>query len=150
VLDSAKVLFASWATAAGNLGSVLTTTVLELLPFQSRRRLAGPHKTSGSRLRAMLLYVCWDTRLKHPVLGDHPCGIAHKALVDAGHDPEVKLAFGWNKLPSIFNQTSGRRAAKELTGSIDVPVLALDDGEIVSGSEQIVFWAEANPAPRSS
>lgn len=98
----------------------------------------------------MLLYVCWDTRLKHPVLGDHPCGVAYKALVDAGHDPEVKRAYGWNKLPSIFNQTSGRRAAKELTGSIDVPVLALENGETVAGSEQIVFWAEANPAPRSS
>lgn len=88
--------------------------------------------------------------MTHPMLGSHPCGIAYKALRDAGHDPEVKRAYGWNKLPGIFNQTSGRRAARELTGSIDVPVLALENGETVSGTEQIVSWAEANPAPRSS
>ena len=98
----------------------------------------------------MRLYVCWDTALKHPIIGEHPCGIAHKALRDAGHDPEVVRAYGWVKLPSIFNQTSGRRAVRELTGSEEVPVLTLDDGEVVAGSEQIVFWAEANPARAQS
>jgi len=98
----------------------------------------------------MDLYVCWDTFTTHPLLGSHPCGVADKALRDAGHDPEVKKAYGWNVLPGIFNATSGRRKAKELTGSIDVPVLVLDDGEVVAGYEQIVFWAEANPAPSAS
>ena len=98
----------------------------------------------------MLLYVCWDTSVKHPVLGSHPCGVAHRALTDAGHQPEVKKAYGWEKLPGIFNATSGRREVKELTGNIEVPVLVLDDGETVAGSEQIVFWAQANPASGSS
>ena len=95
----------------------------------------------------MRIYVCWDTTLKHPILGSHPCGIAHHALIDAGHRPEVKKAYGWEKLPSIFNQTSGRKEVKELTGSFEVPVLVLDDGEVIAGTQQIVFWAEANPAP---
>jgi len=94
----------------------------------------------------MRLYVCWDTAATYPLLGEHPCGVAYHALRDAGHDPEVKRAYGWNKLPGPFNRTPGRRAVEELTGSIDVPVLVLDDGEAVAGSEQIVFWAEANPA----
>jgi hypothetical protein len=94
----------------------------------------------------MRLYVCWDTRMSHPVFGEHPCGIAYKALRDAGHDPEVVKAYGWAALPSFMNFTPGRRAARELTGNDEVPVLVLEDGEVVAGSEQIVFWAEANPA----
>lgn len=98
----------------------------------------------------MRLYVCWDTNLKHPILGGHPCGIANRALTDAGYEPEVKKAYGWEKLPSIFNQTSGRKVVKELTGNVEVPVLVLDDGEVIAGTQQIVFWAEANPAPTST
>ena len=94
----------------------------------------------------MRIYVCWDSNASHPIIGSHPCGVAYHALVDAGHDPEVVRAYGWAKLPSFFNQTAGRRAVRELTGSDEVPVLVLDDGEVIAGSEQIVFWAEANPA----
>jgi hypothetical protein len=97
----------------------------------------------------MRLYVCWDTAASHPLFGEHPCGIAHRALREAGHDPEVVRSYGWTKLPAIFNQTPGRRAVRELTGSDEVPVLVLEDGEVVAGSEQIVFWAQANPAAQS-
>ena len=44
---------------------------------------------------------------------------------------------------SVF---SGRRAIKRLTGSYKVPTLVLDDGSIVDESQNIVAWAEANPA----
>lgn len=98
----------------------------------------------------MHLYVCWDTKASHPVIGEHPCGIAYHALVDAGHDPRVVHAYGWAKLPSFLNFTSGRRAVRELTGRDEVPVLVLDDGEVVAGTEQIVYWAEANPAQAQS
>ena len=37
----------------------------------------------------MKLYVCWNTmQLPRPPRG-HPCHNAHKALRDAGYDPEV-------------------------------------------------------------
>ena len=98
----------------------------------------------------MRLYVCWDTAAKYPIIGAHPCGVAYHALLDAGHEPEVKKAYGWAALPAALNQTSGRKAVRELTGSDEVPVLVLDDGEIVAGSEQIVPWAEANPAAASA
>ncbi len=97
----------------------------------------------------MRLYVCWDSRAEHPLIGGHPCGVALEALRAAGHDPEVARCYGWAKLPSVFNQTAGRRRVRELTGADEVPVLELDDG-VVAGSERIVAWAEANPAPAPS
>lgn len=91
----------------------------------------------------MRLYVCYGTM---PPDG-HPCRAAHRALVDAGHDPEVKRAYGWRLLPDVpFNMTPGRRRAKELTGSTVVPVLELDDGTGIGGSKAIVAWAKAHPA----
>ena len=65
----------------------------------------------------MKLYVCWGT-FPTPRPGGHPCANAHKALREAGHDPEVVRSYGWTVLPDTpFNQTLGRKRAKELTGS---------------------------------
>jgi glutathione S-transferase len=90
----------------------------------------------------MRLYVCWTTR------GDgwHACGTAHAALREAGHRPDVVHAMGWRALPDTpFNQTPGRRRAKQLTGSSSVPVLELDDGTAVWDSKRIVEWAREHP-----
>jgi hypothetical protein len=95
----------------------------------------------------MKLYVCWDTRPSHPVIGRHPCGIAHKALVDAGYEPEVVHARGWTKLPDFLNNSRGRREVRELSGGNDeVPALVLDSGEFIQGTRRIIDWAKANPA----
>lgn len=95
----------------------------------------------------MKLYVCWDTRPKHPIIGSHPCGIAHEALIAAGHRPEVVKAYGWAPLPDVLNSTSGRRQVRELSGGNDeVPALVLDSGEFIQGTREIVDWAKANPA----
>ena len=94
----------------------------------------------------MKLYVCWGT-FHSPRPGGHPCGNAFRALEAAGHDPEVIKSYGWAVLPDKpFNNTTGRNRAKELTGSATVPVLELDDGSAVGGSEKIIAWAKANPA----
>lgn len=91
----------------------------------------------------MKIYVCWTTV---PKLGprDHPCGQAHEAVVEAGYDPEVIKGKGWNKLPEFMNP--GRKEVKEMTGSLDLPVLVLDDGKWIQGSQEIIEWARANPA----
>jgi hypothetical protein len=94
----------------------------------------------------MRVYVCWDTNDHHPIIGGHPCGIAYHAVVDAGYDPEVVKAYGWAKLPKALNFTTGRKEVRKLTGSDEVPVLVLDDGEVVAGTKEIVAWAKANPA----
>lgn len=99
----------------------------------------------------MKLYVCWDTSMRHPLMGDHPCGIAYRALRNAGHDPEVVKAYGWEKLPDWpFNRTRGRREAERLTGSSVVPVLVTDDEETVASSGEIADWARNHPAERST
>jgi hypothetical protein len=94
----------------------------------------------------MKLYVCWGTFTAAPRPGGHPCGRAYHALKDAGHDPEVVKAYGWAVLPKALNNTRGRREVEELTGNIWVPALVTDDGSVVQGSQEIVDWAQANPA----
>lgn len=42
--------------------------------------------------------------------------------------------------------TDGRREVEKLSGQRAVPVLATDAGEVISGSQRIVEWAENNPA----
>ena len=94
----------------------------------------------------MKLYVCYGL-FPSPRPGGHPCKNAAGALREAGHDPEIVRSYGLGLLPDVpFNQTSGRKRAKELTGKSMVPVLELDDGTAIGGSEEIVAWAKANPA----
>ncbi len=97
----------------------------------------------------MKLYVCYGTFKFSPRPGGHPCGNAHQALKDAGHDPEVVLSYGFGALPAFLNQTSGRREVRRLTGNSWVPVLLTDDGSVVQGSQKIVDWAQSNPASGS-
>jgi hypothetical protein len=90
------------------------------------------------------LYVCYGT-FPTPRPGGHPCANAHRALRDAGHDPEVVRTYGFGALPDALN--GPRRAeVKRLTGNSWVPVLVLDDGTVIDGSKQIVAWAGANRA----
>lgn len=95
----------------------------------------------------MKLYVCYSAlktvrRTGRP--GGHPCGNAHEALKEAGHEFEVE-AVGGLGLPPL-NRTAGRRKVKEISGSSWVPVLVTDDGAVIKDSKRIVEWAEANPA----
>ncbi len=94
----------------------------------------------------MKLYVCYGTFTKTPRPGGHPCGNAHRALKDAGHDPEVIKSYGLAPLPALLNNTKGRKEVKELTGAFTVPVLVTDTGEVIKESSAIVDWAERNPA----
>ena len=91
----------------------------------------------------MRLYVCWGT-FQTPRPGRHPCGNAHRALKDAGWEPEVIRTYGWAALPDFMNPT--RRPVRELTGQSWVPVLVTDDGDVVQESQRIVRWAKDNPA----
>jgi hypothetical protein len=94
----------------------------------------------------MKLYVCYGTFTGGPRPGGHPCGNAHKALKEAGHDPEVIRSYGLAALPDIFNRTRGRQEVKKLTGNVMVPVLVTDEGEAIQGSEKIIDWARGHQA----
>lgn len=90
----------------------------------------------------MKLYVCWNT-VDFPK--GHPCARAHRALVDAGYEPEVERGYGWAKLPAVFNFSPVRRKARSISGSDELPVLELADGTLIQGSQKIKDWARANP-----
>lgn len=94
----------------------------------------------------MKLYVCWGT---FPTVrpGGHPCANAHKALREAGHDPEVIKVRGLGIGPSFMHwETEGRREVEQLSGQKVVPVLVTDGGEVIRDSKRIIEWAEAHPA----
>ena len=95
----------------------------------------------------MKLYVCWGTfQTPRPPRG-HPCHNAHKALRDAGYDPEVIKVQGLGVGPKFLHvMTDGRREVERLTGSPTVPVLVTDDGQVINESERIVQWAKTHPA----
>jgi glutaredoxin len=96
------------------------------------------------------LYVCWGTfpvpwprRSASWRPGAHPCKKARDALKAAGHSPAVVKAHGFAALPDI---TRARKEVKRLTGESFVPVLVLDDGQVIRDSKNIVAWARDNPA----
>jgi glutaredoxin len=72
-----------------------------------------------------------------------PCKRAYDALREAGHSPEVVKSYGLASLPDI---TSARKEVKRLSGESYVPVLVLDDGEVIKDSKNIVAWARENTA----
>lgn len=88
----------------------------------------------------------WPRRSASWRPGAHPCKRAHDALRATGHSPEVVRAYGFAGLPDI---TPARKEVKRLTGESFVPVLVLEDGQVISDSENIVAWARENPADPS-
>ena len=94
----------------------------------------------------MKLYICWGT-FQTPRPGGHPCANAHTALKAAGHEFEVEKVHGLGVGPKFLNvMTDGRREVEKLSGQRGVPILVLDDGEVIVDSKKIEEWAAANPA----
>lgn len=95
----------------------------------------------------MVLYTC-GAKKAAARLG-HPCGRAARALDTAGYEYEVKVVGGYRLLPTTWGRRDDDRAeVRELSGTNEVPILVLDDGEVISGSAVIARWARENP-PRA-
>jgi glutathione S-transferase len=96
----------------------------------------------------MKLYVCWTTiQTPRPPHG-HPCHNAHKALREAGYDPEVVKVRGLGVGPRFLHWvTEGRKEVERISGQRSVPVLVTDSGEVITDSARIAEWAQRNPAP---
>jgi glutathione S-transferase len=96
----------------------------------------------------MTLYTC-GLRKRGPSLL-HPCSRAAKALDDAGYEYELKTVGGYRGMPWTWGSRGADRAkVKELSGTNEVPILVLEDGEVISGSGTIAAWAKEHPAARS-
>lgn len=95
----------------------------------------------------MVLYVCAEGTsfgsLPGPIA--HPCGRAAVALDRAGHEYELrKVKGGSMKFWTWRSRGSDRAEIEKLSGQRAVPILVLDDGEVVVGSGRIVEWAKEN------
>ena len=101
----------------------------------------------------VILYTCMDGKsfggLPGPIA--HPCGRAAKALDDAGHTYEWKKVKGGTlKFWTWPSRARDRAEVEQLSGQRGVPILVLDNGEVVTGSGDIVRWARENRPQTSS
>ena len=97
----------------------------------------------------MLLYTCGQKKSGPAAL--HPCAKAGKALDAAGYEYEVKTVGGYRLMPWTWGSRDDDRAeVKRLSGTNEVPILVLDDGEVISGSSTIARWAKEHPAARAA
>ena len=113
--------------------------------------LADPSRVSS---RLVILYTCSLEKFAGsptPPLA-HPCGRAAKALDEAGHTYEINRVKGGSLRPWTWPSRARDRAeVEQLSGQRAVPILVLDNGEVIAGSGQIVSWARANePAGATS
>jgi glutathione S-transferase len=97
----------------------------------------------------MVSYTC-ESGKSVPVA--HPCAKAAKALDDAGHVYDWrKVKGGTLKLWTWPSRARDRAEIEQLSGQRSVPILVLDDGEVVTGSSGIVDWARTHqPQPVSA
>ena len=97
----------------------------------------------------MILYTC-PRKDGGRLWFAHPCARAARALRAAGHEFEIKAVKGYRVFPRRWTSRDKDRAeVRSLSGWNDVPIVVLDDGEVISGSRVIVRWAKANPAHRT-
>jgi glutathione S-transferase len=101
----------------------------------------------------VVLYVCAEGTswggLPAPIA--HPCGRAAKALSYAGHDYEIKkVKGGVAKLWTWPSRARDRAEIEQLSGQRAVPILTLDDGQVIAGSGAIVRWAREHQAQASA
>ena len=62
---------------------------------------------------------------------------------------ELKVVGGYRLMPWTWGSRDEERAeVKELSGTNEVPILVLDDGEVISGSGTIARWAREHPVAR--
>ena len=93
----------------------------------------------------MILYTC-GTKTMGPGLM-HPCAKAGKALDDAGYDYEIKTVGGYRLMPWTWGSRKTDRAeVRKISGTDEVPVLVLDNGEVISDSREIARWAKEHPS----
>ena len=95
----------------------------------------------------MILYTCGQKKTG-PAFA-HPCAKAGKALDAAGYDYELRTVKGYRlALWTWGSRGADREEIKRLSGTNEVPILVLDDGEVISGSSTIARWAKEHPLAR--
>jgi glutathione S-transferase len=97
----------------------------------------------------MILYTCGQKKRGPELL--HPCAKAGKALDAAGYEYEIRTVGGYRLMAWTWGSRNEDRAeVKRLSGTNEVPILILDDGEVISGSATIARWADEHPAAKAA
>lgn len=97
----------------------------------------------------MILYTCRQKKTGPAFI--HPCAKAGKALDAAGYEYELRIVGGNRAAPWTWGRRDADRAeVKRLSGANEVPILILDDGEVVAGSSVIARWAQEHPLARAA
>jgi len=97
----------------------------------------------------MILYTCGQKKRGPSFL--HPCAKAGKALDAAGYRYEIRTVGGYRAAAWTWGSRDEDRAeVKKLSGTNEVPILILDDGEVISGSGTIARWAGEHPLARAA
>ena len=97
----------------------------------------------------MILYTCGQKKFGPGFA--HPCAKAAKALDAAGYTYELRVVGGYRLMPWTRGSRDDDRAeVRKLSGTNEVPILVLDDGEVVSGSGTIARWAGEHPAANAA
>ena len=92
----------------------------------------------------MVLYTCGQKKTGPGFA--HPCAKAGKALDAAGYEYELKTVGGYRLAAWTWgSRGADREEVKRLSGTNEVPILVLDDGEVISGSGAIARWAKEHP-----
>jgi glutathione S-transferase len=94
----------------------------------------------------VILYTCEMEKALGDLPGPiaHPCGKAAKALDEAGHNYEIRTVKGGTfKFWTWPSRAKDRAEIERLSGQRFVPILVLDDGDVITGSGEIVDWARA-------
>ncbi len=96
----------------------------------------------------MILYTCGQKK-RGPGFA-HPCAKAAKALDAAGYQYELRTTGSYRLMPWTWGHREEDRAeVRKLSGQNLVPILVLDDGEVVSGSSTIAKWAREHPMAKN-
>jgi glutathione S-transferase len=96
----------------------------------------------------VILYTCGQKK-RGPAVA-HPCAKAGKALDAAGYTYELKTVGGYRLMPWTWgSREQEREEVRKLSGTNEVPILVLDDGEVISGSSVIARWAREHPLARA-
>jgi len=100
-----------------------------------------------AKVPAVVLYTCGQKKTGPALM--HPCAKAAKALDAAGYEYEIRTVGGYRMAFWTWGSRDADRAeVRKLSGTNEVPVLVLDDGEVISGSGSIAHWAKEHPAAR--
>jgi glutathione S-transferase len=95
----------------------------------------------------MVLYTCGQKKRGPAAM--HPCAKAAKALDAAGYEYEIKVVGTYRLMPWTWgNRDEERAEVRKLSGTNEVPILVLEDGEVISGSGTIARWASEHPYSR--